>query len=753
MSRFRVAPPLRAALLVALLAGHAAGQTWKDLGPAPMDGSAGRISAVAASATNANTYFVGGADGGVWRTLDGGATWAALTDQMPTTAIGSLAIDPTNPNTVYAGTGEANFANHSRYGLGVYKSTDGGASWAQLAADTFGGRCISRIVINPQNPLRLYAAVVHAGGFPEMVAAKGHPGANGPRGVFRSDDGGATWAQLLSGLPNQDATDLVIDRNNPLVLYAAIGRVFGAAENGVYKSTDGGGTWVKLAGGLPTANVGRIALDIAPTNSQRLYVLVAHASDSSGASATTLGAWRSDNGGTTWTSLPVGSIQSTYGWYHCVVRVSPTAPDTVVMAGIDIVRSTNAGAAWSTVTAPHVDNHALTFDASGRLLAGDDGGLHRSTNIGTSWTGLNVGLATAQFYPGLSTHPTNAEIILGGNQDNGCNERSADSRDWTNFTGGDGGWTQIDQTNPQRLFTESQGTGELYRSTNGGASFNTVGNGLSGRNCFMPPYLIDPTNPQRMLYATERLFRSTDGGSNFSALSPDLTGGGAAAIRALDQAPSDPNFVYAATNDGRVLASSDGGATFALRLSGVPGWPRTTREITADPSDPRTVYLATSAFGQPHIRRSRDAGVTWQTLDGDLPDIPVNIVVGVPHAPAPILYAGTDSGLYRSVDEGLSWHLHGSGLPRAQVVDIRPDAARSRIVIGTMGRGAWSAPLVYCYADFDDNGQLNINDFAAFLNGFASGSAHANCDSSTNPPALNVLDFACFLNAFSAGCS
>ena len=728
-------------------------QVCKDLGPAPIGTSAGRISAIAASRTDPNRYFVAGADGGVWRTLDGGTTWTPLTDQLPTTAIGSLAIDPTDPSVIYAGSGEANFANHSRYGLGIYKSVTGGDSWAQLAAGTFGGRCVSRIVVDFQSPARVYASVTHAGGFPEMAAAKGHPWANGPRGVFRSDDGGQTWTQLLAGLPNQDATDLVMDALNPAVLYAAIGRIFGATENGIYKSTDHGDTWTKLAGGLPAANVGRISLDIAPTNSSRLYTLIAHSAEADGNGGSTLGAYRSDDGGATWSVLPVGSMQASYGWYLNVVRVSPASPDTVFLGGYDILRSTNGGSSWSTVTAPHVDNHALAFDASGRVLVGDDGGLHRSSNLGGSWAGLNAGLATAQFYPGLSTHPSNGEIILGGNQDNGCNERTTDSRTWTGLTGGDGGWTQIDQTNPQRLFTESQGTGSLYRSTNGGASFSSVGAGLSGRNCFLPPYLIDPTNPQRMLYGTERVYRSTDGGTTFTALSADLTGGGSASIRALEIAPSDPGWVYAATNDGRILASSDGGATFALRLSGVAGWPRTTREITADPTDAHTVYLAGAVFGAPHVRRSRDAGATWQTLDGDLPDLPVNTVACDPRPPAPVLYAGTDAGLYRSVDDGNTWRPYGAGLPRAQVVDVRVEPARSRIIVGTMGRGAWSVPILSCYADFDDNGQLNVNDFAAFLNGFAAGSAQANCDQSTSPPVLNVLDFSCFLNAFAAGCS
>jgi photosystem II stability/assembly factor-like uncharacterized protein len=303
------------------------------------------------------------------------------------------------------------------------------------------------------------------------------------------------------------------------------------------------------------------------------------------------------------------------------------------------------------------------------------------------------------------------------------------------------------------MFTESQGTGSLNRSTDGGSNWSSIGNGLAGNNCFLPPYVIDPTNHLRMLYGTDSVYVSTDGGTNFSALSGNLTGGGSAAIRALEIAPSNPSYVYAATNDGRVLASTNGGSAFTLRLTGVAGWPRTTRELQADPSAPQTVYLAGATFGVPHVRRSVDAGATWQTLDGTLPDIPVNTVAAHPRSPVTALYAGTDAGVYRSIDDGMTWHIYGTGLPRANVVDIHVEVSGSRLVVATMGRGAWTVPLVYCYADFDDSGSANVNDFAAYLNAFAAGNPHANCDGSTSPPTLNINDFACFLNAFAAGCS
>lgn len=747
-------PSLLSLVVIAAAAGSAAAQPATSLGPAPatgFGGTTGRISAIACSRTNPDRYFVAGADGGVWRTTDGGVTWTPLTDFMPTTAIGALAMDPTNEAIIYAGTGEANFANHSRYGLGVYKSVNGGDTWTQLATDTFSGRCFSRVVINPLDTQVLYASVTQAGGFPERAAAKSHPNAAGPRGVFKSTDGGQTWAQLAGGLPSQDATDVAMDPANPAVLYAAIGRIFGAPENGIYKSVDSGATWVRLAGGLPTG-FGRTTLGIAPTQAPRIYALSSTPCDASGGGGDTFGAFRSDNSGATWTTIVPGSIQASYGWYLSCIVVSPTDPNTVFMGGLTLSRSANAGASWSTVTPPHVDLHALTFDASGRLLCGDDGGVHRSPNLGGSWSHLNTGLCTIQFYAGVSTHPTNDLIFFGGTQDNGSHRHSASGQLWTSISGGDGGWTQLDQVNPLRVFAESQGTGALYRSVDGGNTVNGAGAGLAGRNCFLPPYLIDPHNSQRMLYGTERVFVSTDGGSNFSPLSADLTGGGSAAIRALAIGPSDSSYVYAATNDGRILASSDGGATFTLRLSNVPGWPRTTREIAVDPVDPRTVYLATAAFGQPQVRRSRDAGATWQTLSAALPDVPVNVIGVDSRGPGPVIYAGTDSGLYRTVNDGQTWRKYGSNLPNACVIDLVVEPGRERVTVGTQGRGAWTVPIQTCYPDIDDNGILNANDFQLFLNAFAMQLVVANCDRSTNTPALTANDFQCYLNAFAAGC-
>lgn len=710
------------------LPGTAVAHQWQELGPDPIQGdlNTGRVSAIACSTTTPDFYFAAGADGGVWRTRDGGISWTPVTGHLPTLAMGALAIGPTDDNIVYAGSGEANYANHSRYGLGLFKSVDAGDTWQVLAADVFAGRCFSKIQIDPLNTQRLFASITRAGGFPELAAAKGHPMATGPVGVFRSLDGGVTWTHLLNGLPNLSATDVAVDPVDPNNVYACIGRIFGAPENGIYKSTDGGDSWVKLTNGLPSSNVGRISMAIAPSLPSRLYTLIAEAADASGGSAETLGGWRSDDSGQTWTEMTsTPGMQATYGWFLSVVSVRPGTPDWVFMGGLSLHRSTNGGASWSTITPPHVDMHAVTWDAGGRLLVGDDGGVHRSSNAGTSFAARNFGLGTIQCYAGISTKPDDETFFLVGQQDNGSVRRDA-AGDWFQVLGGDGGWTQIDQSNSLYAFVEFQGAGNLYRSSNGGTGFSYVGNGIStsDRTCFLPPHLIDPSNPTRVLYATQRIWQSTNRGSGWAAISGDLTGGGSAAIRALAMAPSNPQVMYAATNDGRFLRSEDGGTNWTPPLlTNLPGWPRVTREIFVDPSDAMTVYLAGAEFGVPHVRRSRDGGQTWETLDGNLPDLPVNVVAVDVRGKLPIIFAGTDAGVYRTINDGATWHRMGQGMPNAAAIDFRLETGRGRLVTATQGRGVWILPIGLP-GDLNGDGLIDNEDIDAFVLGLTNPSGY-----------------------------
>ncbi|MCA9277741.1 MAG: hypothetical protein H6815_03035 [Phycisphaeraceae bacterium] len=734
-----------AVLTVVSVSAHA--QQWESLGPAPISwfgGSSGRISAVAPSTTNADRIYVAGADGGVWRTTDGGATWQPLTDHMPTTATGALAVDPTNDMIVYAGTGEANYANHSRYGLGVFKTIDGGDTWSHHAETTFAGRCFSKIAIDPNNTDVLYASITRAGGFPALAAAKEHPGKDGPVGVFKSIDAGVTWTRLTNGLPDLIATDIAISTDSTTV-FAGIGDIFGDSGNGVYRSIDAGASWQKMTSGLPASVVGRVSVATAPSNSDVVYALFAQPSNSTGGGAFNLGGYKSINGGDTWTTY--GDVsQSSYGWYLSCIGVNPADENMAFYGGLDMERVTQSGSA--TITPPHVDCHAVAFDANGHLLAGDDGGLHRSLNFGNDWESVNDGLGVVQFYAGVSIHPLDANVVIGGTQDNGTNARYDGSQSWTTVNGGDGGWTRIDQQQPNIWFAEAQGTGNLSRSTNSGQSFGSAGGGLSGRNCFLPPYVIDPSSLNTVYYATHRIHKRTFGSTGWQVISGDLTKG-AGAIRALAISPSNPDVLYMATNDGNVGVSTNAGVDWTVVISDNPGWPRVTREISTHPTEPGTAYLAGAVFGQAHVRRTTNYGQSWETLDGNLPDVPVNVVDIDPRTSPPTLYAGADDGIYRSTDDGVTWVRFGQNLPHVPVIDVIMDIARERIVIGTQGRGAWVMDLSSCIADCDGNALLNIFDYICFGNAYAMGSLQADCDGNG---VLNIFDYICFGNAFAAGC-
>ena len=659
---------------------------WTPIGPdhiATFPTTSGRLNSIAVHPTNSNIIYAAGAQGGVWKTTDGGMSWTPLTDNQCSIAMGALAIDPVNPSIVYAGTGEENFSLDSYYGCGVLRSTDGGTTWTQLGASTFvfaggGGQKISRVYIDS-------ATAGSATGTTVLVSASS--------GVYRSTDSGNSWTLVLAGT----ATDIVGTPTRAATLYAALGNIFGSASNGVYLSTDTGATWTKETGGLPTTNVGRINLAIAPSAADNVYASVQDTS-----TFALLGIWKSTSGGAIWTQVSAtGASCASQCWYDMAINVDPTNANTVYFSGFSVYKSTDGGSNFSDIgSSIHVDQHALVFQPgnASTIYAGNDGGIFKSTDGGSTWTSLNSNIAITQFYPGISLHPTNASIAMGGTQDNGTNLYTGASV-WNPVLGGDGGFSAIDFTTPTTGYATVEwgfpSFSGVYKTTNLGvsASFTRqiTGLNLSDRGLFIAPVVMSPANSQQLFLGTYRLYQSTNGAASWSVISPDLSNGNGD-ISAIAQSKSNTQVIYVGTSDGNVQVTINGGASWTLATTGLPN--RHVTYLAVDPTNAQNAFAVVSGFGTGHVFKTANGGTSWSDISANLPNIPVNAILLDPSAPTTNLYLGTDLGIFTTTNGGASWAAFNNGLPNVAVIDLAFNQATNVLLAATHGRGVWQATFV-----------------------------------------------------------
>lgn len=697
----RPAPAAEAAALNADSAGQ-----WHLVGPQPTTYpgasrylTSGRVTALAVDPRSSDIAYAGGAEGGVWKTTDGGQTWTPITDDQPSLATGSIAIDPTTADTVYVGTGEENFAQDSYYGAGILKSTDGGATWTNIVGPFLRKR-IGGLAVHPSNGQILLAATDTAG-------------------VYRSTDGGLNWTLVLSGGTTANggaATSILFDPTNGDVAWAAIGNTGGGKVNGVYRSSDAGATWTFTNGtapqSLPSTNVGRIELAIAPSSTNTLYAGIQSSAPGS-AFGSSLGIYKTIDGGQTWTKLSSApDYCSPQCWYDMTIRVHPINADIVIAGGLYLTRTMDGGATWRSLPQIsnngiqiHVDQHAQAYSADGtRLYVGNDGGVWSTAGAQDPvvfWTNLNQTLALTQFYPGHSIHPVDPGIGLGGTQDNGTQRYTA-APNWDGVTCGDGGWTAIDVAVPTVSFTTCQYI-DIRRTLalTGSSSWTQVIYGIdqNDRQRFIPAFVMDPTNPLRLYFGTQRLYQTVDGAGRWRPISGDLTRG-SSLISAIRVAPGDSNTVYVGTLDGKVQVTNNAGdgsqARWTDRTNGLPR--RAVTQVMTDPVDSATVYVTFSGFtvaGDPlpgHIYKSTDGGATWNDISGNLPNIPVNDLVVDPDLPS-TLYVGTDIGVLATTDGGNNWSTLGSGLPNVVVVSLVLHRPSRTLRAATHGRSAWDFSL------------------------------------------------------------
>jgi hypothetical protein len=649
---------------------------WQPLGPSNIGG---RVVDLVVDPVRTDTVYAGAATGGVWRSTDGGRTFARAWPVGVTPSIGALAI--TASGTLYAGTGEGNPGGGSVTfpGNGVYRSTDGGSSWT--AAGLAGSDRIGRLAIDPTNANRIFAAATGS------LFVSG-----GVRGLYRTVDGGANWQLVLAGANGTTgAVDVAVDPTNPNRVFAAMwdhkrqpqGRTYGGVGSGIFRSTDGGATWSRVAGGLPASgtNVGRMGVAIAPSDPNRMYVISA---DTTG---NFLGFWTSTNGGTSWTAITntsfLATSQSTFGWWFGRIWVDRAAAQHVWVAGVQLLESTNAGGSWSRNSAVHADQHAFAFDprVSGRVFLGDDGGVYRSTSSGSvagTWTKA-TSLAVNQFYT-VAVSRQDVARVSGGAQDNGS-LRNWSGTAFNSIGGGDGTTNLIDPTNQNKVYACSQ-NGSCTRSTDGGTTRSSFGSTVSDRRNWVTPIVFDPNNPAVMYYAGNRVNRSTNSAASWSVISPDLTRGNGGiggatfgTVTTLAVARSDGRVIYAGTDDGRVWVTRNTGGSWTEVTAGLPT--RWVTRIEVDPGNANTAYVSISGYrnGDPgaHVFKTTNGGTVWQDVSAGLPDAPVNDVVLDPRTPT-VLYAATDVGVFSSTSGG-PWSPVGSGLPLVPVADL--DAAVS----------------------------------------------------------------------------
>ena len=622
---------------------------WRQLGPDDAVGGTnmGRVNCVEFDPANANVLYLCAADGGVWKSMDGGVTWKPKFDFERTLSVGDIAVDRQHPKRLFVATSDA-FGYGTpfwggTYSVGIMRSDNGGNTWTHtgLSWTVKQNRTIRRLVIHPTNGHILLAAT--------------------SVGVYRTVNGGATWTKIING----SAYDVEFQPNNGNIAYAT--------TNTVLKSTNAGATFTALSA---TCAGARYNVKIANSKPNVLYTLCTNGT-----------VQKSVDSGATWTTAAASGV-SLYGYYDNVLAVSPVDDRVVYVAGFDIKRTTDGGATWAGVpVAGHVDNHTIKFaPGSGTTLySGNDGGLFKSTDGGSTWTSLNKGLAITQFYRiGLSASTPGLFVV--GAQDNGNMKRSAGA--FSSITNADGMQDFIDWSNDNNIYAAIQ-YGGFYRSTNGGATFTPISTPSSG--AWVAPWCQDPVTANTLYAGTDKVYRSTNQGTVWTAISGALAGVGA--FEVLGVAPGNPSVIYAGGGT-KLYRTSNGGTTWTDITSGLPVATNYLTAVAISDADPQIAYATFSGYvAGEKVYRTTNGGTSWTNISAGLPNMPVNAIVHE-KGPGNRIYIGTDAGVYYRNDSLTHWIPHKFGLPNVIVDDLKIQYGAKKIRAATYGRGVWEAPLL-----------------------------------------------------------
>ena len=665
---------------------------WEFAGPTNVGG---RITDIEIPNDQAETYYVGTASGGVFKTTDGGSNWLPIFDDQEILSIGDIEISENNTETIWVGTGEVNAGGGSLAydGNGVFKSTNAGITWQSKGLPNVGS--ISKIVIDPDNDDAIF------------VSAMGPLFRNDTnRGVYKSVDGGDTWEQKLFVSDSTGIIDMAIHPTNGDIIYAASWerirrpeyRQYGGETSRLYRSLDGGDTWIEMTNGLPSlpSEKGRISIAISQSNPEVLYSRYADATGN------IQGVYKTVDGGDVWTEVNGSGLQNVgFHWWFRGVVIDPDDENIIYNVDFNVQKSTDGGANWSPAfPGAHVDQHALAFNrmVPGAVVLGNDGGVYYSADDGASYL-KDVSLPITQFYR-VHVDAQNDAKVYGGAQDNNTIRTTTGSvDDWSAIYGGDGFQSLVDPTNTAVIYALSQ-RGNLGKSINNGANFSGATNGISGsdRKNWDTPIVMDPFDSQILYYGANRLYKTTNAAGNWTAISPDLTNGSGGGnltfgtIISISVSPIDTSTIYVGTDDGNVWITNNGGGNWTNVSASLPN--RWVTKVLASRSDLNTVYVTFSGYrygeDNGHVYKSDDNGANWTDISSGLPDIPVNDILEDVYGN---LFLGTDIGVLASPDQGANWSVLGENLPSVVVTDMHIHEASEYLYIGTYGRSMYKLDL------------------------------------------------------------
>ena len=690
---------------------------WIQEGPYNIGG---RINCIAIHPENENTILCGTAGGGVYRTNDGGDTWSPITDDLSHLPIGDVVFDPTDPNTIYVGTGDVNIGGTVHIGNGIYKSVDSGETWEYLGLSE--SRIISKIAINPEDPTEIF------------VGTMGVPfERNEDRGLYRTNDGGETWTQVLYISDDSGIIDLVMNPENPDVLYTAnwnrirtnLESEVSGPDAGIYKTEDGGETWTLLTNGLPSGDLSRIGLQLWEGDPDKVFVVVVDADSNLG------GVYKSDDAGESFETLNISEemlgMYSGFGWYFAKIAINPADEDEISILGVDLYTTQDGGDNW-VMSAPewwtyevHADKHDLEYTPSGNILLATDGGLYKCAGDFENWEDIDD-IPNTQFYR-VAADPFQEGLIYGGAQDNGTNRNSLGiPEEWERVFGGDGFTPIPDHTNPSYLYFTTQ-RGNFYFYDFEFEIFIELSESLPSdlRTNWDSPIVMDPNDHTVLYTGRDRIFKMENAPFGVwdeisdALVDPSDEFYDRRNVSTIGQSAINSDLLYAGTSDGKVWRTLNDGENWQEITEGLPTFYVTS--ISASPENENEVTVTLSGYREnddtPHIYRSFDNGTTWESIAGDLPIMPINDVI---HFSQDVFFIATDNGVYYTENDGENWLRAGNNMPFIVVLDLAVDELSNRLIAGTFAQSIYSIDLEELLEETDGIAEIERIDVTVYPN-------------------------------------